>query len=47
MQWMHGQPVRGYGSEYMAGTQVQESPLARNKVGGRSLWSGAPSWQGM
>jgi hypothetical protein len=50
-QWTHEQPVRGYGSEYIAGTTFQESPaLARNNVGGSSVWpptSGAPSWQGM
>lgn len=50
-QWMYGQPVRSYGSEYIASTQVQESlELARNNIGGASFWlstSGALSWQGM
>jgi hypothetical protein len=47
-QWMHGQPVRGYGSEYIGGTLFQESPgPARSNVGGGSSWlptSVVPSW---
>lgn len=51
MRYIHGQPDRWYGSEYIGGTPVQESPApARNNVGWGSSWlstSGAPSWQGM
>jgi hypothetical protein len=50
-QWTHEQPVGGYGSEYIASTQFQESSASvRKNLGGSSVWlstSGAPSWQGM